>query len=260
MTNNITYPIQNMTLSIDSAKKKVGSSIRKAVAIALFSLTTLMTVGGNLNLALAGKLRQVKSGGQFRLLNIYNSLKASNPALINAMNNAKQGLASWYGGMFHGRKTAMGTTYNMNAMTAAHRTLPLGTWVKVTNERNGKSAIVQVTDRGPYVANRIMDLSSAAATQLGYKSSGTTQITMQILGKNPNVEMASETVTEVKQDATMTADSTQVAMAQPISFNTVTAKSENIALDAEADIASLITTVTSLATGSPAAAVANVFA
>jgi len=250
-----------MTLSIDATKKKIGSSIRKAVAIALFSLTTLMTVGGNLNLALAGKLRQVKSGGQFRLLNIYNTLKATNPALINAMNNAKQGLASWYGGMFHGRKTAMGTIYNMNAMTAAHRTLPLGTWVKVTNESNGKSAVVQVTDRGPYVANRIMDLSSAAATKLGYKDAGTAHISMQVLGSNPN--NAPETA-DLQQDATTqnaaTVDSTSVASIKPISFNSVTAKSENIALDAEADIASLITTVTSLATGSPAAAVANVFA
>src|SRR5437016_4737228 len=138
MTNNITYNPILSTVSINSAKRKVVSGWKKIVAIALFSLTAFATVGGSLNLAVANKLRQVKSGGQFRLLNIYNTLKASNPTLINAMNNAKQGLASWYGGMFHGRKTAMGTTYNMNAMTAAHRSLPLGTWVKVTNERNGK--------------------------------------------------------------------------------------------------------------------------
>jgi rare lipoprotein A len=267
MTNNITYPIQNMPISINSAKRKVGSGIRKAVAIALFSLTTLMTVGGNLNLALANKLRQVKSGGQFRLLNIYNSLKASNPTLINAMNNAKQGLASWYGGMFHGRKTAMGTIYNMNAMTAAHRTLPLGTWVKVTNDQNGKSAIVQVTDRGPYVANRIMDLSAAAATKLGYKNAGTTHISMQVLGSNPNAEEASlAPAMDVKQDAIMTdhaqqtADSTRVASIIPAMFDGVKTRTENTTIDAEADVASLISTITTLASGTPVAAVANVFA
>src|SRR5690348_5763602 len=112
MTNNITLNPIEPTVIIDSAKRKVVSGWKKMVAITLFSLTTLAAVGGNLNLALASKLRQVKNSGQFRLLNIYNSLKASNPTLISAMNNAKQGLASWYGGMFHGRKTAMGTIYN----------------------------------------------------------------------------------------------------------------------------------------------------
>jgi rare lipoprotein A len=159
--------------------------------------------------------------------------------------------------MFHGRKTAMGTTYNMNAMTAAHRTLPLGTWVKVTNERNGKSAIVQVTDRGPYVANRIMDLSAAAAKSLGYKDAGTTQISMQVLGMNPNTDQAS-----VESDATQTADSSKIAAVIPAMFNGVTTRTENTAIEAtdNSDVASLISTISTLVSGSPVAAFANVFA
>ena len=178
-------------LPIEASKKRARSAFR-AIVVALFVLTGYLTIGSNLDLAFAknaarrvvSKMRQVKSKGQFRLLNIYKTISASNPSLIHAMNNATTGLASWYGGMFHGRKTAMGTTYNMYAMTAAHRSLPLGTWVKVTNERNGKFAVVQVTDRGPYVANRIMDLSYAAAQKLGYANAGTTKISMKVIGQN----------------------------------------------------------------------------
>ncbi len=77
------------------------------------------------------------------------------------------GTASWYGGKFQGRKTANGETYNMNALTCAHRDLPLGTWLRVTNLRNRRSVVVRVNDRGPFVDNRIVDLSYAAARIVG---------------------------------------------------------------------------------------------
>ncbi len=148
-------------------KKRAGMSVRKMVAIVLFAVGAVFALGSTVNLALARvrKASRIAQVGHFRLLNIYNAIKASHPGFINAMNRATTGLASWYGGIFQGRKTAMGTTYNMNDMTAAHRTLPLGTWVRVTNQENDRSVVVQVTDRGPYVANRIMDLSYAAAEQ-----------------------------------------------------------------------------------------------
>lgn len=132
--------------------------------------------------------KKVKSGGNFRLLNIYNSLAQSNPKLAQQLNNRTEGEASWYGGFFHGRKTAMGTVYNKNEMTAAHRTLKLGTWVRVTNVANNESVIVQVTDRGPYVANRILDLSERAATEIGYKDKGVGKVKMQVLGLEKPVE------------------------------------------------------------------------
>ena len=79
------------------------------------------------------------------------------------------GVASWYGKQFHGRTTASGEGFDMFDLTAAHRQLPLGTYVKVTNLRNGKSIIVRVNDRGPYVEGRIMDLSYSAARMLSFR-------------------------------------------------------------------------------------------
>ena len=79
------------------------------------------------------------------------------------------GSASWYGKQFHGRTTASGEDFDMFEFTAAHRTLPLGTFVKVTNLKNGKWIVVRVNDRGPYVGDRIMDLSYSAARMLNFR-------------------------------------------------------------------------------------------
>ena len=85
----------------------------------------------------------------------------------------ERGVASWYGRQFHGKRTASGETFDMFKMTAAHRTLPLGSKVKVRNPRNGKSVVVLVNDRGPYAKNRIIDLSYSAAKELGIARAGT---------------------------------------------------------------------------------------
>jgi len=86
------------------------------------------------------------------------------------------GMASWYGRAFHGRTTASGRKFNMYEMTAAHTTLPTGTEVKVTNLANGRSAVVVVTDRGPFTKGRIIDLSWAAADYLGFVTNGTARV------------------------------------------------------------------------------------
>ncbi len=88
----------------------------------------------------------------------------------------EQGLASWYGLKFHGRRTSSGEPYDMYAMTAAHKTLPLPTWVRVTNRENGKSVVVKVNDRGPFHPGRIIDLSYAAAAKLGVLAKGTAPV------------------------------------------------------------------------------------
>ncbi len=94
-------------------------------------------------------------------------------AAIPAASAADQcGGASWYGPGFHGKKTASGSKFNENAMTAAHKTLPFGTKVKVTDQRTGKSIKVTINDRGPFHGGRIIDLSKAAAAKLGTKNSG----------------------------------------------------------------------------------------
>lgn len=93
------------------------------------------------------------------------------------------GFASWYGPGFHGRRTASGEVYNQNGLTAAHRNLPFGTKVRVTNKRNGRSVIVRITDRGPFVRGRIIDLSAAAARMVGVVSTGTAPVRVEVLGR-----------------------------------------------------------------------------
>lgn len=91
------------------------------------------------------------------------------------------GVASWYGPGFHGRTTANGERYNMNDMTAAHKTLKFGTKVRVTNKNNGKSVVVRINDRGPYVGSRIIDLSKSAAQAIDMIGSGTAGVTVEVL-------------------------------------------------------------------------------
>lgn len=91
------------------------------------------------------------------------------------------GVASYYGRRFHGRKTANGERFNMNAMTAAHKTLPFGTKVRVTNRRNGQSVIVRINDRGPFTPGRTIDLSRAAASQIGLIQRGHAKVTLDIV-------------------------------------------------------------------------------
>ena len=105
----------------------------------------------------------------------------------------QQGIASWYGEPFHGRQTANGEIYNMYAMTAAHKTLPLGTYVNVRNLNNNKSIVLKINDRGPFVRGRIIDLSKKAATELDVVATGTAPVEVRALGKK-NDENAKEPV------------------------------------------------------------------
>ena len=98
-------------------------------------------------------------------------------------NYSETGVASWYGEDFNGKRTANGERYNMNTLTAAHRTLPLPCIVKVTNLQNGRSVVVRVNDRGPYVKDRIIDLSKHGAQLLGYMGQGTTKVKVEIMAK-----------------------------------------------------------------------------
>ncbi len=112
-------------------------------------------------------------------------------ALTETVHTA-QGAASWYGPYFHGRLTANGETYDQYELTAAHRTLPLGTFVKVTNRHNGQSVIVRINDRGPYIDEdyRIIDLSYRAAQMLNGTEQGVVPIDLVILEKAPKIETA----------------------------------------------------------------------
>ncbi len=92
-----------------------------------------------------------------------------------------EGIASYYADEFHGRTTANGETYDMNAMTAAHRTLPFNSRVRVTNRENGKSVVVRINDRGPFIGDRVIDLSLAAAKALGMIPRGTASVTIDVI-------------------------------------------------------------------------------
>jgi len=93
------------------------------------------------------------------------------------------GIASWYGRRFIGKKTANGEIFDPEKMTAAHRRLPMGTIVRVTNERNGRQATVRINDRGPYIPGRIIDLSRAAARTMDMIERGLAPVRMEIVGK-----------------------------------------------------------------------------
>jgi rare lipoprotein A len=93
----------------------------------------------------------------------------------------ERGIASWYGAEFHGRQTANGETYNMYGLTAAHRLMPLGTTIKVTQRETGRSVTVRVNDRGPFVRGRILDLSYGAAKALGMTGSGTAPVAIEVV-------------------------------------------------------------------------------
>lgn len=101
--------------------------------------------------------------------------------LKTSKNYEEQGIASWYGTRFHAKRTSNGERYNMLAMTAAHKTLPLPTYVQVTNLDNGKKVIVKVNDRGPFLNNRLIDLSYVAAKKLGMLGHGTTHVDVKAI-------------------------------------------------------------------------------
>lgn len=102
-----------------------------------------------------------------------------------------RGVASWYGEAFHGKQAANGELFDMDALTAAHRTLPLGSVVRVVNLANGKHVHVRITDRGPYVNGRIIDLSRGAAARLGMLSGGLSVVRVQLVGERRPVALLS---------------------------------------------------------------------
>ncbi len=104
--------------------------------------------------------------------------------LLSSEGFLEEGIASWYGPGFHGKKTASGETYNQNGLTAAHKYLPMGTYVYVTNLENGRVIRLKINDRGPYKYNRVIDLSQKAAETLGFLDAGTAQVRVSV-DKNP---------------------------------------------------------------------------
>lgn len=112
---------------------------------------------------------------------IFLFIGVSQPTFAQSTKKTQVGSASWYGSKYHGRKTSSGERYNKNDMTAAHKTLPFGTKVKVTNPANDESVILRINDRGPFVGNRIIDVSEAAARKLGMHSKGVARVKVEVI-------------------------------------------------------------------------------
>lgn len=150
-------------------------------------LTFLMSVG----LASASGPGTPKDTGPSQKTSQQSRSKVTAKAQKKGSNKSAQiGAASWYGKGFQGRPTASGEPYDMYQYTAASKSLPLGTWVKVTNLRNGKWLIVKVNDRGPYVGNRIMDVSYSAAQMLDFKARGLARVKLEVV--EPEMVASSE--------------------------------------------------------------------
>lgn len=107
--------------------------------------------------------------------------KTYQPTMVS-VGDTFSGVASWYGKDFHGKKTSNGEIYNMHDMTAAHKTFPMNTMLKVTNFKNNKSVVVRVNDRGPFVGTRVIDLSYLAATRLDLVANGTGPVGLEVIG------------------------------------------------------------------------------
>ena len=181
-----------------SAVASNANAAESKTSLAMFSqdnASRIDRVLGELSRQHDGASSLVKSARQPTSLALSSSLLASDTAQVskdedvlerltavasNSVSKFKQtGLASWYGRQFHGRKTASGETFDMNGLTAAHRSLPLNCYVKVTNKNNGKSVVVKVNDRGPFHGNRVLDLSYGAAKQLGITGKGVGNVAIE---------------------------------------------------------------------------------
>lgn len=111
-------------------------------------------------------------------------------AIERGIVTAQEGIVSWYGAQFQDRKTASGERFDAAALTMAHPSLPFGTHVKVTNLRNGRSVVVRVNDRGPFIGKRIADLSQAAATEIGMMRKGVARARIEVLDKDGQAQAA----------------------------------------------------------------------
>lgn len=160
----------------------ISSSLRRGIIIAALMALTACTYG-RVDLG-GGKYSQAAAikgqGGSYKVGKPY-KIMGTWYYPQEDYSYSEVGIASWYGEDFHAKKTANGENYDMNTLTAAHRTLPLPSIVKVTNLENGRSLVLRVNDRGPYAKNRIIDISKRGAQLLGFQTKGTAKVRVEIL-------------------------------------------------------------------------------
>lgn len=191
LTQETLREIPQIVISTEErVRQKVRSTLRLIVAALFFIIGNVVSLGINVSLALAKKTgteqtREKRSKGQQKA-----KLKHKGQTLTAGKSTrtykTQVGKASWYGKQFHNRRTASGKRFNTYTMMAAHRTLPFGTLVKVTNLTNGKTCIVEIADRGPFIHNRIIDLSYAAANELEFASKGIAEVQLEVITNVPD--------------------------------------------------------------------------
>ncbi|MEB3309656.1 MAG: septal ring lytic transglycosylase RlpA family protein [Snowella sp.] len=186
LAQDSSFKASDITVGVDKAKRTYQIEIEGEVLLTLDKNTILPDTTRNLSkdaLQMANRLRRVM-GDAPPLTSV---AKIANPK-FNPMENGtptrraiRGGIASWYGPGFHGRRTANGERYNQHGLTAAHRSLPFGTRVRVTNLRNGQSVTVRINDRGPFIGGRVIDLSAGAARAIGVYHSGTAPVQLEVM-------------------------------------------------------------------------------
>jgi len=180
------FQAENITIGVDKKSRTYLIQVNDDVLVSLDKNTVLPDTTRNQGkdaLQIANRLRRV-IGNAEPLTSIAKVSQPSLNQIINAPSMGRQvrgGMASWYGPGFHGRRTANGERYNQNGYTAAHKSLPFGTRVRVTNLRNGQSVMVRINDRGPFIRGRVIDLSAGAARVIGVHGSGTAPVQLEIL-------------------------------------------------------------------------------
>ncbi len=171
---------------------KIFPAFEKGIAVIKYGNKVLFTAdiksaefsGLNVSdLALSWANNTRRALGAAELIKDYELIKVISDKYDEIMGYYETGVASWYGDYFHGRTAADGSIYNMYQFTAAHKTLPFGSVVKVTNLKNGNVCIVKITDRGPFIDGRIIDLSMVAAEEIGMLDSGISKVKIEVIGK-----------------------------------------------------------------------------
>jgi rare lipoprotein A len=186
------FQAENIAIGFDKNTRNYLIQVNDDVLVSLDENTVLPDTTRNLGkdaLQIANRLRRVMGNAEpltsiakVSQPSFYPSIDA--PSTDNVPSRGRQvrgGMASWYGPGFHGRRTANGERYNQNGYTAAHKSLPFGTKVRVTNIRTGRSVMVRINDRGPFIRGRVIDLSAGAARVIGVHSSGTAPVQLEVL-------------------------------------------------------------------------------
>ncbi|WP_232509877.1 septal ring lytic transglycosylase RlpA family protein [cyanobacterium endosymbiont of Epithemia turgida] len=182
---------KNITVSANTKDKSSTIKLSDKKLVTIDYQTILSDTTNNLasdGLQATNRLGRLMGDGDTLPLNAIANISSAAPEMVRAgvkeqVTSLRKGMASWYGPGFHGRLTANGERYNQNGLTAAHKNLPFGTRVRVTNLNNGRSITVRINDRGPYAHGRIIDLSRGAARVIGLMGSGIAPVQIEILGR-----------------------------------------------------------------------------